>query len=159
MFSINDYVMHRIYGVLQIIGNEEMQFDGAINTYYVCKAVFGKEKGMTLKIPMNRSEHLKPLITKEEADKIIKKINTFDMSWIPDSKHRINKYDELLLAGNIQDLCAALNELYVHKNLIKYTTKDKEFIEKAEKIVLGQFAIALNIPYDSVKDYIASNAV
>jgi len=154
MFNTNEYVMHKIYGVLQVAGTEDMIFDGTTNTYYVCKTVFGHEKGITIKIPVNRVELLHPLITKEEAENIIDRIKTFDMTWISESKKRISNYEELLLGGEIEQLCAALNELYIHRDLIKFTNKDKEFVEKAEKIVLGEFAIALDIPYDSVKDYI-----
>jgi CarD family transcriptional regulator len=146
--------MHKIYGVLQIIGTEDMVFDGITSTYYVCKAVFGHEKGITIKIPVNRAELLNPLISKDEAKSIIDNIESYDMPWIPESKRRINKYEELLLGGEIKQLCAALKELYGHKDLIKFTNKDKEFVEKAEKIVFGEFAIALDIPYDNVKDYI-----
>jgi len=35
------------------------------------------------------------------------------------------------------------------------TTKDKEFVEQAERIVFGELAISLDIPYDSVVDYIS----
>ena len=155
MFNINEYVMHKIYGVLQIVGTEDMTFDGTVNTYYVCKTVFGHDHGITIKIPINRIELLYKLINKQEAENIINKITTFDMEWIPESKKRIGKYEELLLNGDIEFLCAALNELYTHRDTIKFTNKDKEFMEKAEKIVLGEFAIALNIPYDDVKNYIA----
>src|SRR5574344_42128 len=154
MFEINEYVVHNLYGVLQINDIEEMEFDGVKNKYYVCHALFGSNQGTTIKIPIKKSDSLHKLLTKKEANDLIQTLPTLKIEWIPESKHRIQKYEEILMNSDINDLFASLRVCHQHRDTAKLTTKDKEFIEQAERIVYGVLAVSLGIDYDSVEEYI-----
>lgn len=155
MFNINDYAMHRLYGVLVVKGFEDMEFSGVVNKYYVCEALYGHNKGVTIKIPINRSdESLSRIISKQEADKIIDSFPNLKIHWEKESKRRVDRYNEILKESNILEICTELKSCYHQREVDKITAKDREFVEEAEKIVFGEFAISLNIPYDDVIEYI-----
>lgn len=155
MFNLNEYVMHNLYGVLQIIDIEEIEIFGNVQNYYVCTSVFNKSKqNATLKVPVNKCASLSKIISREEADKILEDAKNFSCKWIKLSKKRVSDFQQILLEGDFTKLCA-LMKLFHEKDVEdQLTAKDKELLAQAEKIVYGQFSIVYEIEYDKVLDFI-----
>lgn len=66
MFEINEYVLHNLYGVLQIVDFEEIEFNGAKQKYYVLQSPFRTNLTAKIKIPVSKSELLHELPKKEK---------------------------------------------------------------------------------------------
>jgi len=117
MFELNDYVMHNLYGVLQITGFDEMEFDGISEKYYVLKSVFAKNKSTIIKIPVNKIGFLSPIISRDESHELIQKIKTVDTPWIPESKKRIQYYETIITSNDLEQLCGQLKNCYEKRDL------------------------------------------
>lgn len=156
MFEVNEYVLHNLYGVLQIIDFEEIEFNGAKQKYYVLQSPFRTNLTAKIKIPVSKSELLHELPKKEKINDLIKELNEVKPIWISESKNRIKIYETIFLDSNIIELCAYLKALKKHKDEIKLTIKDRDFMKRAEQIIYGIFSIGLGIDYADVPKYIES---
>lgn len=154
MFEKNEYVLHNLYGVLQIIDFEEIEFNGAKQQYYVLQSPFRTNMTAKIKIPVNRSELLHELPKKEKINDLIKELNEVPPIWVSESKNRIKIYETIFLNSNIVELCAYLKALKAHKEDIKLTIKDRDFMKRAEQIIYGIFSVGLGIEYTDVPKYI-----
>lgn len=85
---------------------------------------------------------------------MIKELNQVKPIWISESKNRIKIYETIFLDSNIVELCAYLKALKKHKDEIKLTIKDRDFMKRAEQIIYGIFSIGLGIEYADVPSYI-----
>ncbi len=154
MFEKNEYVLHNLYGVLQIIDFEEIEFNGAKQQYYVLQSPFRTNMTAKIKIPVSRSELLHELPKKEKINDLIKELNEVPPIWVSESKNRIKIYETIFLNSNIVELCAYLKALKAHKEDIKLTIKDRDFMKRAEQIIYGIFSVGLGIEYTDVPKYI-----
>ncbi len=154
MFQINEYVLHNLYGVLQVIDYEDIEFNGAKQKYYVLQSPFRTNLTAKVKIPVSKSNLLHELPKEEKIHELIKSLNDVKPIWIAESKSRIKVYETIFLESDIVELCAYLKALKAHKELIKLTIKDREFMKRAEQIIYGIFSVGLGIEYADVPGYI-----
>ena len=154
MFELNEYVLHNLYGVLQVIDFEDIVFNGVEQKYYVLQSPFRTNLTAKLKIPVNKSNLLRELPKEDKIHELIKSLNDVEPIWIAESKNRIKVYETIFMESDIVELCAYLKALKAHKEVIKLTIKDREFMKRAEQIIYGIFSVGLGIDYADVPGYI-----
>ena len=159
MFELNEYVLHNLYGVLQVIDFEDIVFNGVEQKYYVLQSPFSMNLTSKIKIPVSKSELLCELPKKDKIDELIKSMSKVKPIWIAESKNRIHVYETIFLESDVIKLCAYLKALRSHKDEIKLTIKDREFMKRAEQIIYGIFAIGLGIEYADVPNYLENEVL
>lgn len=152
MYNIGDYLVYK-RDVCKVVSIKENYYKG--NTYYELVPILDN----TLKnlIPIN-NKFIRNVITKDEALKIIDQIKDIKPLDISD-KQIENEYKKLLDSNNHMDLIKIIKTTYLRnkKRLDekrKISEKDKNYFDKAEKILYSEFSIALNKSYDDTKTYI-----
>lgn len=152
MYKINDYLR---YGkdVCKVKEIEEKKFND--QDYYLLVPV--KDKSLKIEIPVN-SNKIQDLISKEELEKLIKKIPDITPIEI-DDKFLESEYKKLLSTGSYEDIIKVIKTTYLRNkerldNNKKVAEKDQNYFELAEDYLYNEFSIVLDKSYDDTKNYI-----
>ncbi len=128
--------------------------------YYILIPI--NDDSLIIEVPVeNRLGYIRNIISKKEAEKLIKKIPTIEPLSNIDDKYIEKKYKDLLYNGSIEDLIRIIKTTYIRndnriKNNKKISDKDKTFFEKAEEYLYNELSIALGMSVEETKEYIIS---
>jgi CarD family transcriptional regulator len=146
MYRINDYL---------VFNKNVCKVADIKDNFYILMPV--TDASLTIKIPTT-NETIRPIITKEELEKVIKKIP--DIEIIECSTHLIeNEYKKLLKDGSYESLIKIIKTTFLRnqKRLDankKLGDKDSTYFHLAEKYLYSEFSIALGKTYEETKEYI-----
>ena len=115
------------------------------------------DQSLKIEIPIS-SPALRPLIDKEEVNKIIKEIPNIPIIEENDKLIEV-QYKSLLKNGNYSDLISIIKTAYLRnkkriKDRKKISEVDSHYFELAEKYLYTEFSIILNKSFDETKKYI-----
>ena len=153
MFKVNDYL---VYGKDVCLVKEIKKLND--QDYYSLVPV--NDDSLKITIPIN-SDKIRSLISKEEANKLIKEIPSIETINTED-KFLESEYKRLLTNGTHKDLITIIKTAYLRnkERLSKkkrIMDKDKEYLNDAEEILYNEFKIVLDLSYEDTKDYINKN--
>ncbi len=160
MYKIGDYIIHGTNGVCEVVdvGPLDSPVAPADKIYYTLTPVF--KSGSKIYTPAdNIKVIMRPIITKEEADNIIKDINDIEVLWISDERKREFQYKEAFQSCDCIELVKIIKTIYLRKQSRlaqgkKVTVSDDKYFHMAEDSLYGELSFAMNMDKDKVKDYI-----
>ena len=130
--------------------------------YYILQPVFDLRSSLSIPVvsPVFAS-HARELLTREEVFEIIDSLPNAEAEWIRDDKERIETFRSLLEGGVRKDIAMLIRTLYLHKKELaergkKLRSTDETIMQRAEKLLYGEFAYVLGIDRKEVVDYIKS---
>lgn len=162
MYQIGDLIICGDNGVCEVesIGKLDLSWIDNNKPYYTLHPVYQPGK---LYVPTDTCIYMRPVITYEEALQLIDRIPGIDGIDCTNQNPKLLKehYSELLHTHKCVDLIKLIKTIYEknieHRNNGKQLGQiDSKFIKQAEDLLHGELAVALNIPKEEVKDYIAS---
>lgn len=162
MYQIGDLIVYGSTGVCRVEavetprhrpGEEERQ-------YYLLRPLY---QDGTIRIPVDTKVFMRPVISREEAEKLIDAIPGMNA----EVYHERNftqlaaHYQEALGSHECSDLIELVMSIYAKKQDAenkkrKFGQVDARFMKRAESLLYGEFSVALGIPFDDVQGYIAS---
>lgn len=162
MYQIGDLIVYGNTGVCRVEavetprhrpGEEERQ-------YYLLRPLY---QDGTIRIPVDTKVFMRPVISREEAEKLIDAIPGINA----EVYHERNftqlaaHYQEALGSHECSDLIELVMSIYAKKQDAeskkrKFGQVDARFMKRAESLLYGEFSVALGIPFDDVQGYIAS---
>lgn len=162
MYQIGDLIVYGSTGVCRVEavetprhrpGEEERQ-------YYLLRPLY---QDGTIRIPVDTKVFMRPVISREEAEKLIDAIPGMNA----EVYHERNftqlaaHYQEALGSHECSDLIELVMSIYAKKQYVesrkrKFGQVDARFMKRAESLLYGEFSVALGIPFDDVQGYIAS---
>ena len=160
MFQIGDLVVYGGEGVCRVldIGIPDipgLEFD---SPYYTLKPLYRDGKTFT---PVNTNVFMRAVISKEEAQDLIRQIPEIDPDPFVESNLRLlsEHYEETIQAYDCAGLIRLIQAVYSKgvtavENRKKLGQIDERYRRRAEDLLHGELAVALDIPKDNVKDYI-----
>lgn len=154
MYKINDYVVYK----KNVCIIKDIKTNSKNMKCYLLNPM--DDDSLKIEIPIENSNDLiRNIISKEEANKIIKSIPTINAIDVENNKLFENEYKNLLNTGNHEDLIKVIKTTYLRnqersKNKKKIGEKDDIFFNKAERLLYNEFSIALNMSFDETKDYV-----
>ena len=115
------------------------------------------DESLKIEVPVN-SDFIRSIIDKNTANEIIDNIVNIDVININD-KLIESEYKRLLHDGGYEGLIKIIKTTYLRNNerinnKKKISEKDDNYFNLSEKYLYSEFAIALGISYDDVKDYV-----
>jgi len=162
-FEKGSYVLCGGHGVCRIEAITGMNLLGEKKErlYYVLSQVY--TCGSRLYIPVDNQKILmRPLLTKEEVDKLIGKIPEIEELWISNEKEREQAYKAALQTCDCEEAIKIMKTLYLRKKLRlengkKVTAIDMKYFHLAEELLYGELAVVLSIEKDKVESYITES--
>jgi len=159
MFAVGDYIIYGNNGVCKVetIGLiDYVSSNGRL--YYTLTPIY--TKGSKVFTPIDNDKVImRPIITKEEAMKLVDDITIIDVLWIQDERKREECYKQSLKTCDCRELIKIIKELYLRKQSRiaegkKVTSSDERYMSLGEESLYGELALALRIERTEVKDYL-----
>ncbi len=155
MYQVGEYVNYGAHGVCRIEDIQEMNFGSGTQNYYVLHPVSQESASYYLPAESEKSNaRLRPVMTKEKIDEILSRSEKKRMQWIEDRKQRMQQFQQILSARNVEELlqlAGCLHRRHAEKEL---SSSDRDILHKAEHAIEQEFSFALNIRPDDIAEYI-----
>lgn len=158
MFKIGDYVAHYKEGVCEVVNIGKIDMGSSDKEYYTLKPVY--DAGGTIYTPVdNKRDQIRKLITKEEAENLIKEMPEIDTIGVTNEKQREGMYKSALLHNQCREWISLIKTSYGRnkKRLLagkKTINVDERYMSSAEKFLYGELAVVMEIPRDKVSGYV-----
>ena len=162
MFEIGDLIIYGSEGVCRVddIGVPDIYDIDQEHPYYTLCPLYRQGKIYT---PVNSSVFMRPVISKQEALDLIQSYPDIDDTVIENRNIRIlsEKYQETMDSHDCSDLMRIMKSVHHKKKLMDQRGKklgqvDEKYLKKAEDLLHGEFAVALDSPKEKVRDFIES---
>lgn len=151
MFDKGDYVVYGGDGVFRVeeIGPLDISGIPATQMFYTLKPISGRDSTVFSPIE-NEGSTIRPVMSKEDAKKLIDSIEEIELLEIPDDKKReivfkesLRKYDNFELIRIMKTLIRRRNEKLAAGK--KVTALDEKYYHIAEERLCGELTVALNM--------------
>ena len=161
MFKIGDQVVHYKEGVCEVmnIGRLDIRCSDRKKEYYTLKPLYNA-RGI-LYMPVDGEEkQLRRVISQHEAKELIDDMPNIDILNVSDEKRREVMYKEALFKNQCRSWVALMKTSYIRKQERiavgkKVINVDDRYLSSAEKFLYGELAVALDMPKEEVRQYIA----
>ena len=152
MFKEGDYVVYK-REVCKIKEIKEKYFKSG--DYYVLSLV--NDNSLKIQVPVS-NKGIRKVISKEEAQNFIDKINSIDIIKCDDKLLEL-KYKECMKTEKLEDLIKIIKTTYLRNkertdNHKKTGDKDNHYFEVSEKYLYTELSIALGKTFEETKEYI-----
>jgi CarD family transcriptional regulator len=155
MFKVGEYLVYKreVCKLVEIKPKHINDVD-----YYTLISVF--DNSLKIEVPVsNKFSNLRPLMSREEIDNIIKQIPNVNILKCEDERLIENSYKQLTDSGDPIDLIKIIKTTYLrNKEKIdqkkKIGDREKDYFQLAEKYLYQEFSIVLDIDYDDTKKYV-----
>lgn len=152
-------VMHDTAGVCRIAGETTM--DGMPGTYYVLTPLY--MNGATFYTPKNSDKvRVRPVMSAEEARALIDRLPDVSPLTFSSPNEQRSSCAAILKSGDSYQLAQLTKTLY--QDQLRRTRQnrrtgigDTTALKKAENLLFGELATALEIPYEDVLEFIRAH--
>ena len=163
MYQIGQLVLYGSTGVCRVeeVREQASPGTGERRLYYILRPLY---EDCVISAPVDSDKvFIRPIITKDEAEQIIRDMPKVEItvyqSRVPKelTEHYetiLKHYDCIALVGLTKSIYA--NKISLQEQKRKFGTVDERFLKRAENLLYGELAAALEIPRDQVQDYIES---
>ena len=160
MYQIGDLVVYGIHGVCRIAAEEQKTIDRKRVVYLVLEPV--SQAASRFLVPSHNSAamaKLRPLLKEAEFEGLLSSSEAHMDSWIPEEGRRKLAYRELIASADPLRLAGMVYTLYRHKARQlelgkKVHQSDDNFLRDGERIIAGELAIVMDVPYPEALAYL-----
>lgn len=160
MFAVNDYIVYGNHGVCKVenIGTVSLAMVDKNKVYYTLRPVYKNEAVVYAPVE-NPKSVIRPVLTREGADKLIEEIPSLESVWIGNEKEREMQYKAALRSCDCKELIRIIKTLY-HRKMDrikdgkKVTVVDERYFRMAEEQLYGELAFAMDMERSQVGEYL-----
>lgn len=160
MFQVDEMVLYGTNGVCRVAAIEDRDCGGRMITYYILKPFYSA--GSTVFVPVGNEKltsRMRPVLTKDEIDGIIRSIPKEYSGWVDDEKKRKEKFKDIVGRADIFELIQLTKRLIEQKRSAmdrgrKPHIVDERMLQEAEKMICDEFSYVLGISKEEVPAYI-----
>ncbi len=163
MYQIGELVLYGSTGVCKVAEIKEQSFPstGETRLYYVLRPLY---ENCVISAPVDSEKvFIRPIISRDEAERIIGRIPYIKVKTYHSrvSRELSEQYETILKSHSCDSLLELTMSIYMKKQALlaqnrKFGTVDERFLKRAEDLLFGELAAALDIPKSEVQSYIAS---
>lgn len=156
MYAVGDKIIYGSSGVCVIVELCTPNFSRAEwgRKYYKLRPVYGTE---TIYAPIDTKAFMRPVMTKAEAEALIARIPEIE-EYVCTSHSMTGlrqEYEECFKDHNCETYIQLVKGIYMKGNTGKKLGQtDQRYMKRAEDILYGELAVALDIKPSEVPDYI-----
>lgn len=163
MYSAGEFVVYGVHGVCRILGTEKQLVNRKRSEFYVLEPLL--QKGSRFYLPVGNPAalgKLKPILSPDELMDLLNSEQIRIDCWIPEDSHRKLAYRELLNNADRLSLLQMLSSLYRYKNEQeiagrKFHQCDDNFQHDAEKLLLSEIVLLMELPMDQAREFLRSH--
>lgn len=161
MYQVGDLIAYGGSGICRVTDINTRNVPG-MKQNQLCYILEPLYQNCTISTPVEANQvFMRPVITKNEAEQLIDMIPTIQVKTYQD--RTVNelgeRYKQTLKQYSCLDLIKLTMSIYAKKqksegNKRKLGSVDEHYMKRAEDLLYGELAVALDIPKDEVPDYI-----
>ncbi len=154
-YKVGEEIVYPIQGVGHIRAIEEREFKDQKLLYYI---IYLEVTDMTIMVPVDKADELgiRPIVSKEEAEKALKLISE-DYEPIPaDWKMRYQMNLDLLKKGSVLDIATVVRALYHRSQIKELPILERKLYDNALKLLVDEISFSLNKKKEEVEEIIFS---
>lgn len=162
MYQIGERVVYGIHGVCTIVAEEQI-VDRTRRTYLVLEPVGHTEsKFMVPAHNETAMRKLRKILSRDELNAMISGREIQQDCWINDENSRKQAYRDLITSGDRIRLLQMVRAVYLHKeaqtrNGRKCHMSDENFLRDAEKLLISEISIVMDLEPEDAKKYLRIN--
>ena len=162
MFQLGDLVVYHTTGVCRVEGITTPNMTGADRNklYYQLKPL--QQDGVIYCPVDNPKVRIRPIISREEALALIDLIPTIhaEACRAPTLQALAQRYQAAVHSSDCRDLLEMMMSIHAKQRQAETQKRrlglvDERYMKQAERLLHGELAAALDIPFESVPEYIA----
>ena len=116
MFQIGEYVVHGNDGICEVKDITQLELPGGSSKRQYYLLVPQKEKNGRIYSPVESSKvQTRKVITKQEADTLIREIPAIQAAWVENEKLRENVYKEAIKSCDLRELVKIIKNMYLRR--------------------------------------------
>ena len=162
MYQVGDQVVYGVHGVCKVVDQEERIIDRKKVIYLALEPI--RQAGSRYFVPTHNAAAMakvRNMLSREELEVMMESEEVLADGWIRDENQRKQTYRELIGSGDRVRLLQMVRTLYRHRKTQSAAGKkchlcDENFLRDAEKLLIGEFSIVLNMDQEQAKHYIRS---
>ena len=160
MFEKGHIFVYGASGVCRVDDICVRDYGAGKKKYYILQPVFDLRSSLSVPVDSPAfSSHARELLSRDEVLDIIDSLPNVEAEWICDDKERIETFRNLLEGGAQKDIAVLIRSLYLHKKELaekgkKLRSSDEQIMQRAEKLLYGEFAWILGIDPKEVVSFI-----
>lgn len=163
MFEVNDWVVYGTSGVYCIVNSGIPDPTGVEKDrrYYELQAAHQKCRTY---VPMDTSVKMRHVISKEQAEDIIKNISGDNVPLCTDhGRNAVEKfYKDILMTSDCATMISVVHQLNERRNHLIRSGKhmsytEEKYLRKGRELLDGELSIALGIKPDEVASFVRKN--
>lgn len=159
-YAVDDLVTYRRVGICKIteITLQNFARQGK-SEYYVLNSVYDRNTKVFVPVDSELENEIRPMLSPEEINKIIKESTKVDDLWVDDCKSRAAVFEEIVNSGDKAKMLWLIKRVSAHKAEAEAAKKkvkatDTRYLALCENIVSSDFAFSLGLTKKQVMDYI-----
>lgn len=162
MYHTGELVVYGTTGVCRVEGVARPETPGRASgtLYYLLKPL--QQDGVIYTPVDSGKVPMRPVMTAQEAEALIDRIPTMEAEAVysPTLQALAQHYQDLLRTSDCQDLLRLTMSIYTKQQAALAKKKrlglvDERYMKQAERMLHGELAAALGIPFEEVQPYIA----
>ena len=160
MYQVNDLVLYSVHGVCKVV-ELQVQIVNRKRVEYLVLEPLSQATSRFFVPAENKTAlaKLRPLLSKQEIMELLGSPASHQNLWIDDENQRKQQYKDLLASCDRGMLLSLLRLLELHKQNQtemgkKFHISDANFMRDAQKIIFSEFSFVLEIPNETVAQYI-----
>ena len=148
-YDLNDYVVYPKHGVGKIVSVDKATIGGIGLNYY---KIFIEKDKLTLTIPLNQQNHLRPISSINQINKCVSILKTKPKIKRTMWSRRAQEYEQKINSGKIYELAEVVKDLNKTSNTIAdQSYSERQLFEQAYDRLKSEFEVVLKISDDDAK--------
>jgi len=148
-YNLNDYVVYPKHGVGKIVSVDKATIGGIGLNYY---KIFIEKDKLTLTIPLNQQNHLRPISSINQINKCVSILKTKPKIKRTIWSRRAQEYEQKINSGKIYELAEVVKDLNKTSNTIAdQSYSERQLFEQAYDRLKSEFEVVLKISDDDAK--------
>ena len=157
MYQIGDKVVYAVHGVCLVADQEERLIDRKRRVYLVLEPV--GQVGSRYLVPTHNAAAMakvRPMLSREALEELLGSAQVHADGWIREENQRKQLYRELISSGDREKLMQMVCTQYRHKEAQRTAGRkchlcDENFLRDAEKLLISEIAMVLELDQDQAK--------
>lgn len=161
MFTVGDYIVYGTDGICIVRDISQIDIPGASSgrTYYLLSPVGAKESKIYSPVD-NTKVTMRRIISKEEAAKLLKKLDCIQDIPVTDDKFMEQQYKEMIASCDLAQLFSLVKTIRKKQNKRisegkKITSTDERYLKRAEEAICSELMLALDKAREEVLELVS----
>ncbi len=157
MFQKGEYVIHGSNGVCKVESIGPLAGMGADDKDYYTLTPLYTNGGKIFSPTDNKKVVLRSVLSKDEAEMLLSKVDALTELTIPDEKKREDAYKQAFYSGECENLIRMMKTIRVREEQRmaqgkKATASDERYLHMAEENLFGELAVSFGTSKDEVRE-------